>query len=717
MPTIVIVDDSAANIMIYTKLSESIDHPEVTVQAFRRPQQAIAWLTDNTADLIITDFKMPAMTGAALTRVIRTIPGCADTPIVVATAYDDRAIRIEALEAGATDFLLTPVDHAEFLPRVRNLLRLSAHQRRARERAAELETKLEASERWADQMIRNSREQLLQVIDSVPAIISAVSSAGLPIFSNAYHGKCCGHARVGGLTALDRRIIATGETSDGFEETITDGAGQARVFFVTKSPLREPDGAVSGVITTALDITERKAAEMQLLYQVEHDPLTAIPNRYFINSWITAEIERNRDSRRPFALYYVDLDRFKTVNDELGHHYGDRLLQAVSQRLKAVIRREDVVARLGGDEFAIIQIGTDRESQTRTLAQRITRVLEEPFLIDDQVVTISASVGVTLYPNDGVTVEELLNNADLAMYRVKAGGRNNVEFFNAAMRDQAQEVIRTRAMLRGALERGEFFLVYQPQRDLRSDQVVGFEALIRWQQTADTVALPGTFLSIAEESGLMPAIDNWVLRTACIEARRWFDIQGKPCRVAINLSAQSFHDPGFSDRVCAVLAETGVPPGLLELELTEGIMINGDQRSIDQLEAIHRIGVRIAIDDFGTGYSELARLSYLPIDLLKIDRTFIATLDSRRSEAIVTAIIGLARTLNVEVLAEGVETLGQVSGLRSLGCDLVQGYVTGYPMDRNEVLRDRKDVAFSDRGADRRLPVLHQRDARVIMTG
>ncbi len=686
MQTIVLVDDSAANIMIYTKLSESIDLP-VAVTSFQDPYQAIKWLRVNSADLVITDYKMPGMTGANLTKEIRMIPACVDMPIVVTTAYDDSDIRIEALEAGATDFLLTPVRHAEFQPRIRNLLKLSAHQRQERERAADLELQLEASKRHNIQLIRNNHEQLIQVIDSVPAMISATGYDGSLLFSNNYRLHVLGDLPNDPLTAIDHRVIETGETVGGLEETVTDVSGLKRVFFTTKSPLRGPTGAVIGVITTALDISERKAAETQLLYQVEHDCLTEIPNRYFVNSWLAAEIERNHDDQRPFSLYYVDLDHFKTVNDNLGHHYGDMLLQAVSQRLKSIIRSEDIVARLGGDEFAIIQIGLNRNIANNNLAHRIKNALQEPFLIDDQVINISASVGVTMYPSDGTNADELMKNADLAMYQVKASGRNNIEFFTTDMQENAQNTFRIKTMLSGALERQEFFLVYQPQRNLQSHRVVGFEALLRWNQTTNAIVSSETFLPIAEEIGMIQELDQWVLSEACTQAKVWLETRSEALRVAITLSAQTFRDPALSAKVMATLASTGLPPSLLELELPKGFVLTDDQNIFQQLDTLHQAGVRFSIEDFGAGYSALSYLSCRHIKTLQLNRSIISDLGSDHSLAIVTAIINLGKALHLDVLAECVESPDQLLTLRRLGCTLAQGHFIGDPMDSTQLLK------------------------------
>jgi diguanylate cyclase (GGDEF)-like protein/PAS domain S-box-containing protein len=679
MKTIVIVDDSAANLKIYSKLSEAVD-PDVHVRTFRNPLQAIEWLELNEPDLVITDYKMPRMNGAEFTRRIRTLPGCADVPVLVVTAYSDRAFRIEALEAGATDFLLSPIDHAEFQPRVRNLLRLSTHQRLTRQRAQALERELQVSEHLRDQILRDSHAQLAQVIDTVPAMISATDPQGRSIFVNAYQSQVLGEGWRRHSDQRDALVLALGAHPPSFEERITDQNGEMRTFLTTKTSLRGTDGTPIGVLTTSIDITDRKHAEGRLVFQAEHDQLTSLPNRYYLNNWLANEVDGENASRRPFALYYIDLDRFKYVNDGLGHHFGDQLLQAVSRRLQEATRHCDVVARLGGDEFAILQVGVNSFAEATPFAERINKVLQEPFVIDGKEITTSASIGVTIYPWDGKNAQELLQNADLAMYRVKAGGRNGAQPFTEDMLFQAREETRVRSLLYGALSRGEFVLYYQPQIDLRSGLVVGAEALIRWSQGADELLAPAGFLRIAEESDIMRPIDEWVLREACRQAKQWFDTLAQPIRVSVNLSAQTFRSSHLSNLVLSVLDETGLAPELLELELTEDVLLDQGRITAREVAVLHERGVRLSIDDFGTGHSSMARLSNLPIDTLKIDRSFVANLGERNNMAIIRAVVSLGHALNADVLAEGVETADQLEQVRKAGCGLVQGYFTCRPM-------------------------------------
>jgi diguanylate cyclase (GGDEF)-like protein/PAS domain S-box-containing protein len=678
--TIVIIDDSESNIKVFSKLSE-VACPDAVVKAFSNPLAALDWLEEREASLIVADYKMPGMTGADLTREVRLRPLCAETPVIIVTAYHDRNFRVEALEAGATDFLLSPIDFSEFQARVRNLLKLGSRQIVARERARVLERALLQSRHLRDQALRDSHAQLSQVIDTIPALISAVDRNGTSIFSNAYQAQLLGASWRRAIDERDHQVLDAGEAVAGYEEQITDQSGQERTFLTTKSPLRSPDGAVMAVLTTSLDISDRKRAEQERLFLAEHDHLTALPNRHYLNHWLTREIDAAGATRRPFALYHIDLDRFKYINDGLGHHFGDQLLQEVGKRLRQTVRNDDVVIRIGGDEFAILQLGVKTLEEAIPFAERIKQLLKEPFAITGREIATSASVGVTIYPWDGKSAQELLRNADLAMYRVKAKarGQEGTESFTQSMFSEVRNEIRLRDQLRGALEREEFVLHYQPQLDLNTGAIVGAEALIRWAPAQGNLIGPGVFIPLAEECDMMRAIDIWVLREACRQAKLWRAACSRPIRIAINLSTQTFRAPNFGATIMAALAQEELSPALLELELTEDVWL-GAGRIHQEIEALRRLGVRLAIDDFGTGYSSFARLSSLPIDMIKIDRSFIAHSAGRNNAEIIKAVVSLGRALGVEILAEGAETESQFDLVREAGCDFVQGFLTGRPM-------------------------------------
>ncbi len=702
MPAVAIVDDISTNRLIYSKVATSIQD-DIVVKAFESPLDALRWVEEHEVDLVIVDYKMPGMDGAEFTIRFRASPKGADTPIVVITAYEDRAFRLKALDAGATDFLQSPVDPSEFKTRIRNLLKLSFHQKLILARAETLEEELRNSERSRDQALRDSRERLAQVIDTIPAMISASDLGGRRIFANAYQAEVAGLDRAHlvdreipamfGADYLDRHrhlhelVCATRAPLPAFEEEIRTVAGETLTFLTTKSPLQDTAGAITGVLTTSLDITARKRAESRLSYLAAHDYLTALPNRTLLQERLEQEFARGRRGGHSFALLFVDLDRFKSINDGLGHRLGDKLLQAVAARLTQVVRGGDTVARIGGDEFVIVQAGISGPDDAAGLARRVNEALDVPFVIEDKELMVNASVGIAIYPKDGRSTDKLLQNADLAMYRVKISGRRNYQFFANDMLAQAQSSIQIQSDLRRALAQEQFVLHYQPQIDLRTNEIVGVEALVRWQRPGWGLLAPATFLPFAEESGLIVPINEWVLREACRRGRSWLDAWGRGLRIAVNLAPAQVQRDGLYDLVCEILDSTGLPPSLLELELTESTLPQHAAAASAQLAELQRHGVRVSIDDFGTGQSSLTHLKLLHVDRVKIDRSFIEDLHSADSDdlAIVRAVVSLGRAMRIEVLAEGVETEEQATALQAEGCYLIQGFLFSEPRSGEEI--------------------------------
>ncbi|WP_419896722.1 two-component system response regulator [Roseomonas sp. USHLN139] len=697
MATILILDDRTTNRDIFARLALSLDK-DVHVQAFGDPHEALRWLSQNSVDLVVTDFRMPEMDGAEFTRRLRglkpagsTASSVVDVPVIVITAYNDRAYRMRALEAGATDFLLSPVDHYEFLTRARNLLRMRWQQQVIERRAESLEQELEHTARSHEELLRDSRAALAQVIDTVPAMISAADRHGRCVFVNAAQAsfvgqppdalvghdieRLFGHERALRSRALDQLVFETGMALPGREEETTSPEGQPRIFVTTKAPLHNARGEVVSVLTTSLEITDRKLAERRLGHMAHHDALTGLPNRAFLRDRLRRELARGRRGDHVFALLFLDLDRFKAVNDALGHHLGDELLRAVAQRLKATVREDDIVARLGGDEFAIVQTGINGAEEADALAGRVIAALSEPVLCEGHSLSAGASIGITLYPRDGTDPDELLRNADLAMYRAKAEGRNAWRFFAAAMDARAREAMQIEADLRAGLARGEFVLHYQPQVDLRTNRITGAEALLRWRRSGQRLSTPGTFLAIAEETGLIVPINEWVLVEACRQAVAWREAGLPPVRMGVNLSPVQFRRQDVQALVIRVLEETGLEPDLLDLELTEGILMDQAPETVAGLQALRALGIRISVDDFGTGYSSLNYVKSFPVDRLKIDQSFVRGMTSEPNDAaIVRTIVELGHMLRLQVIAEGVENEAQLARLTSEGCDEVQGF-------------------------------------------
>ncbi len=698
---IAILDDRSSNRHIYARLAGTINDA-VTVHAFGDPVEALEWASTTVPDLVITDYKMPTFDGAEFTRRFRHLAGCAEVPVLVITAYDDRAFRLAALEAGATDFLRSPVDHAEFVTRSRNMLRMHNQHKMLQHRALKLENDLQDSERSRERVLRDSRESLVQVIDTVPAFISATDRDGRYVFVNAMHALLAGasptalvgqnNAQVFGADhesrsrSLDQLVFRTGNALPGFEEEVVDQTGARRILLTTKSPLTSNQVAVACVLTTSLDITDRKRAEQHLLYMANHDSLTGLANRALLRDRLERRLTSGPRGEASLALHFIDLDHFKSANDRLGHQLGDLVLKEVARRLITAIRPDDLVARLGGDEFAVLQDCTDGGSTREALAERIVEMIRTPFVCGGEEVRISCSIGVALYPQDGLEVEELLRNADLAMYQAKSEGRGDFRLFVPDLNERVGRAIRIKADLRGALASDEFVLHYQPQVALGSGRISGVEALLRWNRPGYGLLMPGEFLPAAKESGLIPMIDDWVLRRACADAARWHASGLPRVRVGVNLSPTDLDGRGVLAKVVEVLRQTGLDPKLLELELTEGDLVEDLETAALVLASLRRLGVRIAIDDFGTGYSSLNYIKNFPVDQLKIDQSFVRDLGAvTQDAAIVRAIVTLGHSLGMTVMAEGVETVAQLSTLMGEGCDEIQGYYFSRPVPTAEL--------------------------------
>lgn len=469
------------------------------------------------------------------------------------------------------------------------------------------------------------------------------------------------------------------------------------------APVRDEDGEVRHFVMAQYDITAMKQAEAELKRQASHDALTGLPNRALLQDRIEQAIAFAKRSSRSVWVALIDLDRFKHVNDTLGHKAGDVLLQQIAARLKHAVRQADTVARLGGDEFVLIlpEPADDGEPAAAPTAalQRILQAVAQPLTIDGFEFFPTCSIGVAAYPADGTDAETLLMRADMAMYRAKESGRNDVHFYTAAIDAQSLERLYMESELRHALERDQFVLHYQPQVDLCSGRVIGTEALIRWQHPDLGMVPPARFIGMAEETGLIGAIGGWVLRTACTQNKAWHDAGLGHLKVAVNLSARQFSQKDLVREIASILAETGLASQYLEIELTESLVMNDVEHAIRALRELKVLGVQLAIDDFGTGYSSLAYLKRFPIDVLKIDRSFVRDMVvDPDSEAIVASIISLSHHLQMKVVAEGVETLQQLNYLRSHGCDEVQGNHFSRPLPPAELEQrlHREEFLLSD---------------------
>lgn len=458
--------------------------------------------------------------------------------------------------------------------------------------------------------------------------------------------------------------------------------GITRYFAASGEPIFDDHGRFCGYRGVARDITEKKIAEERIQYLATHDGLTGLPNRVMFGQLLSIAIESAKRYGRGFAVLFVDLDRFKVINDTLGHEAGDKLLQEIAGRLKQVLRASDIIGRFGGDEFVVLlQEAADR-SQVAVVARKILSAALKPMTLVGQECRVTASIGIAMYPGDADGEQALMKNADIAMYQAKEQGKNTFEFFSQTIKTQSLERLTFETSLRHALERDEFSLHYQPKLDLRTGAITGVEALLRWHQPDLGMVSPVQFIPLAEETGLIVPIGKWVLNTACAQSVAWQREGLPPICMAVNLSVRQFSDANLLADIDEALRHSGLAPQLLELEITEGMVMQNPERATKVLAAIKDMGVRLAIDDFGTGYSSLAQIKRFPIDTLKVDRSFIREIpEDAEDKAITEAIIAMGKTLSLTVVAEGVETLEQATFLREHACDEMQGYYFSKPVE------------------------------------
>ncbi|MBF0125783.1 MAG: EAL domain-containing protein [Magnetococcales bacterium] len=493
---------------------------------------------------------------------------------------------------------------------------------------------------------------------------------------------------------LDIPVIIFTEINN--PEAETRGFEAGAVDFLTK-PVNPPSVRARVAVHLALkkqrnalekEIRERKHLEIRLRELAELDPLTRLPNRKLFDDRLRQAILMSERNQRDFALLFVDLDRFKWVNDTLGHDAGDALLVDVASRLKNLVRKSDTVARMGGDEFTVILTDIVHESMVELVARKILEQLTTPFRLKGQEVVISGSVGIGLFPGDGATAEELAKNADCAMYQAKASGRNAFQFFSPEINAQAYKRMHLESDMRQACQRNEFFLDYQPKINLTTGRICGMEALLRWDHPRDGILFPHQFIPLAEGTGMILQIGTWVLRSACQDATYWRNHGFPGLKLAVNLSALQFRDGDkLVELLQEILHDTGFPPHNLELEITETMMMNNTEQVCATLQKITAMGISIAMDDFGTGYSSLALLRRLPIQVIKIDRSFVSDLkEGSANTAFIAAIVSMARQLHLHVVVEGVETAEQLQIMKTHGGDDVQGFYFSPPLGKEGFL-------------------------------
>lgn len=646
--------------------------------------QAVAMFQSAAPDLILMDVDMPNMDGFSACREIRRIETGAAVPIIMVTGGDDIEAVTNAYEVGATDFVSKPINWPILGHRVLYVLRASdaivrlriadAHNRAVLAAIPDTFFRLSKEgyyldyEQGHDATAAVTVDQCVgrHIAEVLPKDIAERLLEQVQIVLDTQHIRSVDYElqRFGTAQHFEARLVATGPNE---------------------------------VLGLVRDISERKRTEEQIRRLAYCDSLTGIPNRQAFLETLERELHRSKVGNKKFAVLFMDLDAFKRINDTLGHNVGDHLLKIVSERLRETIRPSDLVsrgdqtnnlARLGGDEFTILIPDLDRVENALNVAHRVKDAMRRPFLIDGHEIFVTASIGISLFPEDGDDCDSLLKYADTAMYHAKNCGKNNAKLYSSSLTMQIMSHVKLEVGLRKALKNEELYLLYQPQIDVRSGDIVGVEALVRWRHPERGIISPTEFIPLAEETGLIVPIGEWVLRTACIQARQWQKATQRSLRMAVNLSAKQFKDENLAQIVVSALSDTGLDPRYLELELTEGTLMDDARATMATLEQLRAIGVYLSIDDFGTGYSSMNYLKRFDVRTLKIDKSFICGLPQDTENAAITrAIIAMAHGLKMIVVAEGVETDEQLIMLEEYGCDLVQGFHLGHPSPQEAIMQ------------------------------
>ncbi|MCB8745566.1 EAL domain-containing protein [Rhodoferax sp. U2-2l] len=695
-PRLLLVDDEPRLLQSLCELLKNRGFILVTAQ---NGHEAITRLNSEPFDLVILDLRMPDISGQEVMDYMNVHK--IDTNVIVTSGDSGIEAAISVLRRGAYDYLRKPYPREELLKAVQNALQ----QRRLAAENKQIAARLESSER----IYRH-------LVDSSPDIIFTLDHRGMLTFVNhrvqpllgfnaedliGQHYADLVHAR-----DMERAqyVFSDGQQQQRWSRNIElrlksrhlDDEG--RVFSVElmsisfATQVKPADGEPQrpdrlGIYGVARDITDRKRADELIAYQAYYDVLTDLPNRVLFKDRLSLALLQAKRKKAGLAVMYVDLDRFKVINDSLGHHLGDELLQQVSVRLKGCLRHSDTLSRFGSDEFNVVLPELDTVQDPTRVAQAFLDALRVPFELGGQVIHITASIGVAVYPKDGESVDDLIRNADLAMHAKKSQGRNGYKFFELTMLNQSFEQISVESGLRLALSAGELEMYYQPQVDVKSGKIMGAEALMRWNHPQRGFLGAGAFLPFAEESGLIIAISDWMLEAVCRDLLAWNTLSDDRPYLSINLSPHYLDQGDFYDKLKATLERFQISPSQLEVEITENICIRNPQAAIDQLHMLCQLGVRVAIDDFGTGYSSLSYLHRFPIHVLKIDRSFVMTIeDDTQQFPVVLAIISIAKGLGLKLVAEGVETEVQKRYLEQAGCQTFQGYYYHRPMPQRALM-------------------------------
>ena len=684
-PQVLLVDDDDVNLLV---VSAALSERGFAVTQVNSGEEALQLVALSAPDVLVLDAMMPGLDGFDTCRALRSTAGFESLPVLMLTGLDDDASISRAYEAGATDFFVKSSQWNLLAGRLRYLLRASRTRR-------ELERSKSKLARAQDLARMGSFEWKFDT----PA--PQFSLEALRVLGFGARATPTLRRLLSLMTAEDRssllgmtREVVKHNSVLTTDVAVTQRNGRRRIVRIEAEPDYSESGQPVGYTGIVQDLTDRRTAEDKIRRLANFDTLTALPNRRQLIWRVERSLEFARQARHQMALLLIDLDRFKIINDTLGHAAGDELLLEVSRRLKKCVRHSDqvlengadgnstpshhtleAVARLNGDEFMALLPEVADEHDAEIVATRILDLMREPITVGGQECFVTVSVGIALFPRDGENAVDLMRNADVAMQAVKAAGRNASALYSPSLAGRGRAMLELESALHKAIERNELVLHYQPKIDVRSSRMVGAEALLRWNRGGELIS-PSDFIPLAEESGLIVPLSEWVVREAARQARVWKDSFGFGMTIAVNLPTRIFERTDLVELIHSAVTACGVPPGVIELEITETGLMKDLHNVIPTLHRLNDIGVQISIDDFGTGYSSLAYLTTLPISELKIDRSFVRDLGATpQSSAVVTAIIALARSLDLRVVAEGVENLRQMEVLQRLGCGIMQGFL------------------------------------------
>ncbi len=672
LPRVLVADDDPTARMI---MREVLIQAGFEVIEASTGNEALSLFDSSVPDVVLLDVKMPGLSGFSVCEAIRNREGVRHTPIFIVTGLDDAISVDRAYHLGATDFISKPIAWPVLAHRVRYVLRASEALNDIRGLITALPDRIFVLDENGQEVSRLD----WQTNQETCPIDGLTDAAFQDIFSIETRDQ---------LRKYIAHALATGEPQT-HEHFFADAGMHVETRFVPRDR--------QSVLAIMRDTTDRKEYESRIYDLAYYDTLTGLPNRRLFKRELDAIIE-SQGAKTTFSLLFVDLDRFKRINDSMGHSIGDRLLKVVSHRLDDCIRSQDVLARvdgesdagfqlarLGGDEFVILLHDVSCETAASSVAARIIDALADPLDCDGHQFVVTPSIGIALYPQDGTTSDELLMSADSAMYRAKANGRNNYHFFSDTMKIRSLKRLDIEVELRKAIDEEQFLLYYQPKVDLATLSIIGAEALLRWKHPERGWIPPTEFITIAEESGLILPIGKWVLHAACRQLSEWRQRALEELRLSVNVSSQQVYSDDLIVTVTEALSEFGISPDRLELEITEGMLMRDVETTIQTLTTLKELGIGLSVDDFGTGYSSLSYLKRFPIDILKIDRSFVTDSHCDADDAaICAAILAMARKLGLKVVAEGVEIEEQLQFLQEHGCDQVQGYLFGKPLAADE---------------------------------